>query len=373
MAKLIGRTVLLLMIVWVGSGVYADTVKNQKPLKGEWNFKLEQLWDVDSAGDDILTAITSIRVGNNGNVFVFDRKMAKFYVFSPEGKFLYSFGKRGEGPGEYKFVFNFNLFGNRIMVPDQGKLHVFSMDGKFIESHNLGSMTYPMAYIDKNRFLTIKSDIEEKAEFDRLQIYHIDSGKRTTIAEIIAEKALRASAGGIQLAIKDSSTTPSVILDYQNNALYFGKSDKYFIKKTDLTGKELMSFSLDGRERKNIPEEFKRKRFENISLNGGKMPKEMVDQMIKGMPDESTFFNRIQVEDNGLIYVFVNDITYETGQELDVFSPRGEYLYHGFIKLPDGLIEKTPYTMEGDYLYLFGEDEDGIGKLIKFKISKPAI
>lgn len=373
MIKTTGITILLFMMVLGGSGLFADTIKNEKPIKGEWDFRLEKLWEVENAGEDILVSITTIRVDKDGKIFMFDRKIGKFFVFSPGGKFLYSFGKKGEGPGEYKWVFSFSLFGQHVVVPDQNKLHLFAKDGKFVKSHNIPMMTFPRAFIDENRFISVKSDIEEKEEFDQLQVYDLTTGKRTTIAEIKAEKALKASSGGMQIAIKDSSTSPTVILDFHDNALYFGKNDQYLIKKTDLDGKELFSFSLEERKRKEIPEAFKRKRFDNMSLNGRKMPKEMVDQMIKNMGDHSTFYNRIQVDDNGLIYVFVNDVTYETGQEIDIFSPEGKYLYHAHIKLPEGLTEKTPYIIEGNYLYLFAEDEEGIGKLVKFKINKPTL
>lgn len=373
MFKTTGIIVLLLSMAFGGSGVFAGTIKNETPSKGEWDFRLETQWELDSAGDDMLVQVRSLAVDENGNVFVFDRKMSKFYVFSPEGKFLYSFGKKGEGPGEYKWVFNFHLFRQNMAVPDQAKIHFFTKDGRFINSKLIGSMVSPRAFIDENRFLMVKSDHDEKEKFDQLQVYDLTTGKRTTIAELKAEKSLKASAGGIRLQVKDSNTTPMIITTVKDNTLYFGKNDKYLIKKTGLDGREIFSFSLETRKQKEIPESFKRKRFENMKLNGRKMPKEMVDQMIKNMGDHSTFYNRIRVDENGLIYIYVNDVTNETGQEIDIFSPEGKYLYHSHIKLPEGFTERMPYVIKGNFLYTFAEDEEGEGKLIKFKINKPTI
>ncbi len=94
--------------------------------------------------------------------------------------------------------------------------------------------------------------------------------------------------------------------------------------------------------------------------------------MIKGMPDEAPFFGRIMVGKSGLIYVFVSDLENETGQEVDIFSAQGKYLYHGEIKLPDNYKIRSGLTFENGHLYVFAEDDEGEGELVKFKINLPA-
>ena len=171
--------------------------------------------------------------------------------------------------------------------------------------------------------------------------------------------------------IKDSQTTAGVVLALQGKDIIYGKSDKYKFMKIDLKGKELSSFSLDGRKRKSISEKFKRKRFENISLSGGRMPKDMIDQMIKGMPDVATFFSRIFIGKNGLIYVFISDLENEGGREVDIFSPDGKYLYHGEIKVEDGSKISSPIAFHEDSIVMFVEDDEGESSLIKYKIDLP--
>jgi len=356
----------------------AAEVKNEgKPLKGEWDFQLQELWDAASAGDDVLVEVVDIEVDDNGRIYLFDRKYNTFFAFGPEGKFLYSFGKQGEGPGEYKMVFNFFLEGKYVIAPDMGRFHYFAADGKFAKTYNPGVMVFPTAFIDENRFITVLKRGDEKEEVEKLQVLDLSTMKRTTIAEIEAEKALTASGstggGTMVLKIKDPNTTPMIVAAVNNNGIYYGKNDKYLVKKTDLTGKELLSFSLQGRALKKIPMAFKRKRIENFRLNGKKLPKDMADQIIKGIPDYCTFFNKITIDESGLIYVFVNDMANETGQEIDIFSPQGKYLYHSFVKLPGGLPWKSPFEIKGNHLYIFTEDEEGEFKLVKFSIKKPGL
>lgn len=351
-----------------------EEIKNKdKPLKGEWDFQLRKAWETYNAGDDILLQVSDIEVADDGRVYLYDLKYHKFFVFSPEGEFLFAFGKQGEGPGEYKMVFNFFLEGKYVIAPEMGRFHYFTMDGKYVRTNNPGVMIFPRNFIDENRFITIQEQENGKGKPEKLQIFDLTSKERTTLAEVTAEKALTARAGGMALVLKDSSSTPSIVAGVRNNEIYYGKSDKYLIKKIDFKGKESLKFSIQGRERKKIPTAVKRKRFDNLRINNMKPSKEMVDQLIKGMPDYCTYFSRILIDENGLVYIFVNDMTNDTGQEIDIFSPQGKYLYHSHVTLPEGLRWQTPYEFEGNNLYIFTEDEEGEKKLVKYKIVKPSL
>jgi hypothetical protein len=375
--KKAARLILILVFSVFILSLNAGVKNENKPLKGEWNFQLEKVWEVDSAGEDVLVQARTIQVDDKGNIYLLEGKHSKFYVFSPAGKFLYSFGKRGEGPGEYKFVFNFFLEGKYVIVPDQGRIHYFTKEGKFVKAVNPGFLTFPRTFIDENRFIMIQSHTEEKKEYEELEIYDLNTKERSNLAEVVAEKSLTAtrSSGGRRMVmqIKIGDATPSVVTTMHDNALYFGKNDKYLIKKIDLNGNELLTFSLQGKERKKIPLEYKKKRIGRISLNGGKLPNEMAEQIIKGMPDYSTYFSQITIEENGLIYVYISNAANETGQEIDIFSPGGKYLYHADIILPEGLIKTSPgpVVIKGNSLLVFVEDHEGETKLVKYKIVKP--
>ena len=371
--------VLILIFSLFVFNLNAEVKNENKPLKGEWDFQLQKIWEVGSAGDDILVEARVLRVDDDGkvygNVYLLDMKYFKFFVFSPQGEYLFSFGKRGEGPGEFKFPFNFLLEGNYVIVPDQGKIHYFTKEGKFVKSVNPGFISHPKTFIDENRFIMVQDREEEKSKFEELEIYDIDTKERSTIAQVTAEKSLTAtsdtSQGQMVLRIKDSNTTPLVVVTAHNNELYFGKNDNYSIKKIDPKGNELLSFSIRERERKKIPMVYKKKRISKIKLNGQKIPEELAKQLIKGMPDYCTYFSAVTIEENGLIYVYLNDVTNETGQEIDIFSPEGKYLYHATIILPDGLKPVSPMVIKREYLYIFAEDDEGDRKLVKYKITKP--
>lgn len=350
-----------------------NIVNPDKPQNGVWDFNLNKVWAVESGGEELLIRVGQIRTDSDGNVYVMERKHGKIFKFDKNGKFVTTIGKRGEGPGEFRMAFSFFIVGDNIIVPSMGGMfQYFGKDGEFRKQVNTGSFVFPRYYLNKDSFVWVKSDSEGRGKKpEMISIYDMNTKKSEDIKTISPEELLTAQKGGMVLMIKDSQTTAGVVLALQGKDIIYGKSDKYKFMKIDLKGKELSSFSLDGRKRKSISEKFKRKRFENISLNGGRMPKDMIDQMIKGMPDIATYFSRIFIGKNGLIYIFVSDLENEDGQGVDIFSPEGKYLYHGEIKVEEGSKIRSPIAFYKNSIYMFVEDEEGESSLIKYKIDLP--
>ena len=372
------KIVVLIFLLLLFFHIYGNEVINtNQPLMGKWDFKPEKIWETDSAGNDPLIRISTLRIDQNGNLFVFDMKTSRFHVYSPQGQFLYSFGKRGEGPGEYRMVFNFFIVKNKVVVPDMNKIHFFETSGKFIKTETFtGSIVFPRAFIDETRFVYIPSQPQNEGGDDKLELYDISTGKKKLLGQVQAESVMAATVsrqgGQARINIKDANTTPGVIIGYYQNCLYFGKNNRYLIKKTDLNGKELLSFSISDRKRNKITPEIKRKRLEGISLNGRKIPDDMIKQLMKTMPDQCTHFNRIWVDNNGLIYVFVANLSDETGQQIDIFSPDGKFLNQANLTLPDGYkLQNKALTIKENHLYVFAEDPDGEASLIKYLILLP--
>jgi hypothetical protein len=366
-----GIIVFMVLLVFSTGGFGEDVKKGEKPLKGEWNFDLRQEWAVERAGGDILSQIAYLQIARDGRLYLFEWKHQKFYIFDKKGMFIKSFGHKGEGPGEYKMVFAFFLQGDYLIVQDQMKIHYFNLNGVYVKSVNLKSMIIPRAFVDENRCIIVKNREEQARKIDSVELLDLSSLTSRTVAEITAEKELKASTNGKQVGLKDIFTTPSLIAAVHGNAIYYGKNDRYRIYKIDLDGNLLQSFSLEQRQPKENPLQFKRRRFENVRVNNKKMPEDMIRKMVKQMPDYFTYFTRIHLDDNGLIYVHVNDAANLHSEEIDIFAPDGTYLYHSVITLPEGLIRVTPFVIEYSCMVAFVEDNDGEQKLVKYRIKLP--
>ncbi len=346
-----------------------QSVENSdKPERGNWDFKAEPVWEIDSAGGNVLVNVTSVAVGDDHSVYLMDRKHEKIFVLDKNGKFKRTIGKKGEGPGEYKMLFHFILMDNTIIVPDMGVFHYFNTDGSYVESIKPGlSFIFPMVMLDKYRFLYEKSSDEKDKKRDTLTLFDLKKNKGTELLNTVYVKPSTASSGNMRLSIKMDGN----IAAYDGKDFYFGKGSDYQIKKMDLTGKVLMTFSLTGRKKIRVTDAMKRKKYEKIVFNGGKMPKKMVDQLIRNEPDFAPYFNRFRIN-GGLLFVSLVEPTNNSAKTYDIFSKSGKYLYRAKFNLPEGYILMNRPVFKGNFVYVFVEDDEGEGKLIKFRIRMPA-
>lgn len=116
-------------------------------------------------------SITGICCDDKNNLFVADSGLNKILKFDPTGKFLISFGREGQGPGEFlgnaKGGRNLKIsFGNdgKIYVMDAGnkRLSIFSVNGSFIRQFVIRDFPYDSAAVNSKGdiYLLSKSGIK---------------------------------------------------------------------------------------------------------------------------------------------------------------------------------------------------------------------
>lgn len=72
-----------------------------------------------SAQADPIWQAADVEAGPDGRIYVADAKAGKIHVFDPTGKRLLSFGRRGQGPGEFDFPHAVAVTGGRIYVKER--------------------------------------------------------------------------------------------------------------------------------------------------------------------------------------------------------------------------------------------------------------
>ena len=85
----------------------------------------------------------------------------KIVVFSLDGKLKMSFGRTGEGPGEYGEASSFYIFDKKIYILDaiRHRVHLFSLqDKKFLESFKIYFSAPGTSYTTPNDFLVASTD-----------------------------------------------------------------------------------------------------------------------------------------------------------------------------------------------------------------------
>jgi hypothetical protein len=90
-------------VVWAAVPVITNS---DTPAEGRVEVQLEELWRIGGADDEenLLGVVNRVLADDDGNVYLLDIQLVEVQVFDPDGVYLRSLGKRGDGPGEIRNV-----------------------------------------------------------------------------------------------------------------------------------------------------------------------------------------------------------------------------------------------------------------------------
>ncbi len=93
------KKILFVIVFLTPFFLVSSVVKNpDKPLKGEWDFKPRREWAVSEAGQTAFANPRQLLVSEKGTVYIYDNKHLRYFIFSSTGKYVKTFGARGEAP-----------------------------------------------------------------------------------------------------------------------------------------------------------------------------------------------------------------------------------------------------------------------------------
>lgn len=76
---------------------------SDKPAEGSVTVELEELWRAGGEDSDILFGVINrVLTGSDGNIYLLDMQLSEVHVMSPDGDFLGTLSREGEGPGEVR-------------------------------------------------------------------------------------------------------------------------------------------------------------------------------------------------------------------------------------------------------------------------------
>jgi hypothetical protein len=359
-----------------GLFLYADIKNRDKPAEGEWDFKMEKVWEIEKAGDEIFGLPFSMTVSDDGMLYVFDPKNGFNYIFDKDGTFINAFAKEGQGPGEIISQERTHLVGDKVIIQGTNGTHYFTKQGEYVKTIKQEEIQRdPRIFIDEDNIvsapLTAVFLPEGKAEIIRR---NIKTGEEVIIADFTLTQTGIAASGSQVVDMIVIGLSPLMTLGFHDGRLYWGMSDSYLINISDMDGKKITSFSVD-RKKKRISDNFKKKYFRDLNL-----PEDMLPQIIKSYPNKLTFFHRIEVH-NDLIYVYVPDLDLDLGQakikQIDIFSQEGKYLYRAGVNFGKNLTHLfsplNNFVIKEDYIYAACEREDDTIVILKYKAAFPKL
>ncbi len=76
-------------------------INPETPAAGEATLELEELWRAGDDDDILFGVINELLADADGNVYLLDGQLQEIQVVGPDGEWLRTIGRQGEGPGEF--------------------------------------------------------------------------------------------------------------------------------------------------------------------------------------------------------------------------------------------------------------------------------
>jgi len=335
-------------------------------IKGQsTTLKLKKEFSIDLAREDIgemgLADSTEFDIDSDGNIYFVSRRSEenRIYKFDPDGNFITSFGRKGQGPGEIQAILEFEIDDkDNIIISDHRnrKLIVFNKDGNLTQEVRFAQDAFWMFPLENGKYLAERRLIDSKQDYF-LTIYSLFSPELKEIKRLDTNKLPNPLIKGRRGVVSD----PVFIWRISSGNIYIGNEDRgYEIQKYDLEGNLLRKVRKKHKPVK-ILEELRKK------------DKELYERMNtkvfipKYWPPYHSFF----ADDEGRLFVK----TFEEGDR------PGEYMYDIFN--PDGIfigrMSLNIYTYgrgakevcakaKKRRLYCLEEKESGYKELVVYKM-----
>ena len=326
------------------------------------SLQLEEVMVLDTENPAVaetgLVDINAFQVDSRGDLYLLSQRGEDhyFFKFTSEGRFVRSFGPRGQGPGEMEFpVLPRMLPQDRLSVTDiLKKLMVFDEEGNVLSETR----------IDPNFVIVNPLDNGNSVVFWK-------AGAEDTAAEHFNEKTSLFSPDGKEIQELDVLEIGRQIRFLDPVFAWHISRDRIF-QINEQRGYEILVFGSEGSLIRKI-----RKQYNPVSLTP-----EILEALLQGVPDNSQLLDpaitpahlppihALFSDDEGRLFA----VTFEKGEQrgeywCDIFNRDGAFF--GRVSLPVHL-GRNPfpiYTLaKNQHLYCVGEKESGYKQLKIFRM-----
>jgi hypothetical protein len=362
--------------IWRGTIEYEGDVQvfnnPADPIYGELALDLEEdlIIGSEEAGDEQFYNVTDLALDSLDNLYVLDAGNGRLQKFGPEGNFLQTIGRKGQGPGEFSTPNRmFVDEKDRVYVSEGRRLQVFDATGEFVKSYPLDHNVSDFCVDGEGN--VIASGTLRDEEGSKNIVSKLDSGGKMVkaIDEFVDVQPFQKDQGGATFIFK-------AYHQYNNMLSLFALDSGSFVYAYPLDYRIMRSDS-EGRVslviKKNEPSipisrQEKDQIIDGIELafvrRGRTLPRDDVERACQ-FPPHRPFFNGLFVDDEGRIYVRrVGSVLDENRQsEFDIFSSEGHYIYK--VALPF-----SPQLVHSGFLYLLSVPEDtGEVRIKRYRIN----
>jgi len=297
-------------------GVYVPelTVVRELPQSPEW-------------GDDI--TINRVLAVTDELVYLVDSRAMRMVAVDREGKLVYSFLKKGQGPGEFQYFPATQELNGDLWLSEWQKIDRFTMDGTLQDEYRIQENYIDLTMLDGNRFAaSVIANVGQEEDSTRIKRAGIWDLKETLLKELASTDKLgmfEFNIGNSFITIIFSGgimPTMETAADPARGLVYTCVSDTYRIQVWDREGNLVRTIERDV-PLVTITNENKDDMAGRLRVSG--MDEAEVRRRLREqLPEHFCRIADLRVTDGGLL--IVERVVGYDKMELDVFGPDGTFL-----------------------------------------------
>ena len=333
-------------------------------IKGEsGRLRLEKQFSIDLENSELLkiglTDIETFDVDPDGTIYIIQWRSKGDYIykFDKNGKFLSSFCRSGQGPGEIEWGGTVMVAGDKEIIakdPSKKKFLVYSRDGKFLREITLPNILGIEAKFDDGTYLVHWQDQFSDANnlIDHIALCDSTFGPMKEILVFKFPNVMRAE----KIVVGDSI----YITGASKDRIFIGDSRQgYAIEVRDRTGNVVRKIRK-AYTPVNIDEKFKTAYLARFRDGD---PWKSKYQFAKSWPP----FRYMFADDEGRLFVMTREPGAKLGEFMyDIFDKAGAFIGRTSLGNSDPYHPRTAMAMTGR-IYSLNDSDRGYKELVVYK------
>lgn len=336
----------------------------KESIKPDFIFKLKEVAQSNNFIDMGIVWTPYLTVDYMGNVFILGRKYNKVIKLDKNLKLIKTFGKKGEGPGEFYTgtAISVDKKGNICVMDNMKKIVVFNNSGKFKNEFKTASIgMFGSVKVIDNKFFVGNSF--GRGGFD-VKIFDIYLKKVISSFKLLDHDLVLMKENGGVLAFYPHFLGRHLFMDESMGFCVIGESQRLWLKLIDPKGNICLTLKRDEKRKKLSHKEIVHFTDEYIGFFKHRYTRNDIRKSLEKY-EYKNVIREIKIS-NSRIYLFLtpDDTTIENKFPVEVYSFKGELINKGFSPVvPEKIFNNFFYVIKTDK----SEDED-TRKLIKYKI-----
>ncbi len=314
----------------------------------------------------------SLALDDAGNLYVSDQQPSIIKMFAPDGRFVRTIGREGQGPGEFVVGFIAAREGHlAVQDPRTSRVSLFDTAGTFIRSWSTSCCIWAPIHLDRRHrvYVPVMTPPGVPASYRYVRY--------DTLGVVIDTVAVPKGEDPPMWTVRQGNVmqmmTPVPFTPQMRHAvapdgsLIFGWSGEYRLVRTE--GRDTLGVMSRDWTPDPLSQERRQRHVDGMIERMGEGLDEVALRNsfpVGEIPSTLPAFVEMNVDGAGNIWLTADSDS--ASARLDVFSPEGAWL--GRVVVPESFDPFTPSAWGTDRVYVSRQDEDGVPYVARYRIER---